>query len=264
MSIEYIHAFNEICEYIASRKKIKIDNDIIETAMNLGGYSRDVQSKRYCVYLCSCFTRISESINHTIVNRFLLLSSENEMLIRNEISYQFRFFFKEFDENFIRKNFFKIVENYLNENENMCVFLTFESVLINFSKFADLNFLTNLNKILSSIFLSSIPDYYELQVKIIFCILEFRKEASGNKEFVNFVKTFLKEIFLKKSGKTIISKDFITKFESIAEFLENQDEVALLQEVYNYIINYPYEGESLNHKNVKQILYENIINVNEN
>jgi len=262
--LDYIHAFNQICEYITSRKKIKIDIEIIETALNLGGYSRDVQSKRYCVYLCSCFIRINESINHTIVNRFLLLSSENEMLIRNEISYQFRFFFKEFDENFIRKNFLKIVENYLNENENMCVFLTFESILINFSKFADPNFLTILNKILSSIFLSNIPESFDLQVKIIFCILEYRKEVIGNKEFVNFIRTFLKEIFLKKDGKNVISKEFIKKFDSLAEFLENHDEIALLHEVYNYIFNHPFEGESLNHRNIKQILYENITNVKAN
>ena len=152
LSKEFIFALNEICNFLSSHKKIKVDNDIIDLVLNLGGYGKNVVSKRYCVYFCSCIIRINEPVHSGIVNRFMLLSSENESIIRNEISFHLRYFCFELDQAYIRKNIYKIVDSYLNDEDINCRFLTYETVIINLEKFTENSlFQCILNKVKNSL-----------------------------------------------------------------------------------------------------------------
>ena len=97
--------------------KFKIDADTIDYAINLGGFGKTSIDKRYSVYFCSCIFQVIYSINvkmndqfnNSIINRIIMLTSEPDRMIRNEISYQLKYFIKGLDENYLKKNMFKIV-----------------------------------------------------------------------------------------------------------------------------------------------------------
>ena len=55
---EFVHSLNEIVAFFSSNKKIKIDSDIIELTINMGGFGKTQKSKKYCVYFCSCLIQV--------------------------------------------------------------------------------------------------------------------------------------------------------------------------------------------------------------
>ena len=163
----------------------------------MGGYGKNVVSKRYCVYFCSCIIRINEPVHSGIVNRFMLLSSENESIIRNEISFHLRYFCFELDQAYIRKNIYKIVDSYLNDEDINCRFLTYETVIINLEKFTENSlFQCILNKVKNSLE-NKIVENYKHQLNLIIVIIEkCMNELSFGKNFIQLVKNFFKVIVI--------------------------------------------------------------------
>ena len=117
----YVQALNQIVSFFTIHGKIKIDNDIIDFTINLGNFGKSAISRRFSVYFCSCilqvniiFTQINDSLNNDVINRFMILSSDAERVIRLEISYHMMFLCRELEDSYIRKYVLKIVKYYNN------------------------------------------------------------------------------------------------------------------------------------------------------
>ena len=123
----------------------------------------------------------------------MLLSSENEIIIRREIAFQLRYFCKELDENYIKKNIFRIVDNYFNDEDLIIKFLVFESVILNLGKFNEDIFIQNIIDKIHLVFESKTSENFEFQVKIMNSIFdECFKEKNYGKHFLNLSKFFFK------------------------------------------------------------------------
>lgn len=139
---------------------------------------------------------ISEQYNTELFNRFMILSSDSDKIIRMEVAYNFRFICKELDEVFIKRNLLKTIDGYLNDEDPSIKSEVFTSIIWNFNKFQDdKNFINNfIQKI--NLFFDEISDY-EILVKIFKSIVgeffdKLSKYNNSNKNFYNLVKTFLK------------------------------------------------------------------------
>jgi hypothetical protein len=126
----------------------------------------------------------------------MILSSDSDKIIRIEVAYNLRFLCKELDENFIKKNLIKTIDNYLNDEDPRIKSEVFIAIICNFNKFQnDKNFLYNfIQKI--NLFFDDNNDY-DILTKIFKSIVEeyfdkLSNYAKQNKIFYNLVKTFLK------------------------------------------------------------------------
>ncbi len=151
----------------------------------------------------------------------MILSSDSERLIRIETAFNLRFICKELEENFIKRNLLKTIENYLSEEEPSIKTEVFNSVICNFKKFffddSNLNFLTLLlNKIMQ--FMENSNNYYMVYKIYMIIVNEYfdglrdynnfsaNSHTSGsvydnvssannsNKSFLNIIKTFFRVI----------------------------------------------------------------------
>lgn len=103
-------ALNEITDfYQKHNEKVKVDQRIVDTAINLGMYGKTPVQRRFCVYFCSCATILSNVLINDIRNRFMMLASDTERVVRLELSFHIRYFIKEAEETYIKKNLLKIV-----------------------------------------------------------------------------------------------------------------------------------------------------------
>ena len=57
---------------------------------------------------------MNNTINNDLRNRFMVLASDTERIVRLELSYHIRFLIGDSDENYIKKNLLKIVYFHLN------------------------------------------------------------------------------------------------------------------------------------------------------
>ena len=126
----------------------------------------------------------------------MILSSDSDKIIRIEVAYNLRFLCKELDENFIKKNLIKTIDNYLNDEDPRIKSEVFIAIICNFNKFQnDKNFIYNfIQKI--NLFFDDNNDY-DILTKIFKSIVEeyfdkLSNYAKQNKIFYNLVKTFLK------------------------------------------------------------------------
>ena len=103
---------NEIVTFYYVNEKIKIDNKTVEIATNLGMYGKTLTQRRYSVYFCSCILQINNVVNNDLRNRFIVLGSDTDRIVRLELSFHIRFFIRELDIIYIRKNLLKIVYLY--------------------------------------------------------------------------------------------------------------------------------------------------------
>jgi len=116
----------------------------------------------------------------------MILSSDSDRLIRIETAFNLRFICKELEENFIKRNLLKTIENYLSEDEAIIKTEVFNSVICNFKKFfyddSNLQFLSLLlNKITH--FMEN-SNNYNMVYKIYMIIVN--EYFDGFKEFNNF------------------------------------------------------------------------------
>ena len=58
VSIEYLKTFNIIIKFFTYYKKIKLENDVVDYACNLGTFGKSITSRRYCVFFCSCLIQV--------------------------------------------------------------------------------------------------------------------------------------------------------------------------------------------------------------
>ena len=126
----------------------------------------------------------------------MILSSDSDKIIRIEVAYNLRFLCKELDENFIKKNLIKTIDNYLNDEDPRIKSEVFIAIICNFNKLQnDKNFIYNFIQkinlffddnndcdILTKIFKSIVEEYFD----------KLSNYAKQNKIFYNLVKTFLK------------------------------------------------------------------------
>ena len=126
----------------------------------------------------------------------MILSSDSDKIIRTEIAYNIRFICKELDDNFIKKNLFKTIESYLNDEDPKIKSEVFTAIICNFNKFQDdKNFINNFIQKINLFFDDN--SEYEILVKIFRSIVgeyfdKLTKYNNKNKNFYNLVKTFLK------------------------------------------------------------------------
>jgi hypothetical protein len=60
ISESYLLAFSSIIHFMTKNNfKIKVENDLIEYANNLGSFGKPFISRRFSVYFCSCLTQVS-------------------------------------------------------------------------------------------------------------------------------------------------------------------------------------------------------------
>jgi hypothetical protein len=55
---EYLITLNTIVKFYSWYRKIKIENDAIEYACNLGSFGKTLTSRRFSVYFCSCLIQV--------------------------------------------------------------------------------------------------------------------------------------------------------------------------------------------------------------
>jgi hypothetical protein len=108
---EYLRNFNEIIEFINSKRRIKIEQSVVEMALNLGIFGKSLICRRYSVYFCSSLLRINknENQNEELNKRLYILSSDSDRIIRQEMAYHMRFILKEMEEANIIRHYQKTV-----------------------------------------------------------------------------------------------------------------------------------------------------------
>jgi len=153
----------------------------------------------------------------------MILSSDSDRVIRIETAFNLRFICKELEENFIKRNLHKTIENYLSEEDPIIKTEVFNSVICNFKKFffedSNLNFLTLLlNKITQ--FMENSNSYnmvYKIYTNIVNEYFDGFREYNNfsannysngkgvsnvssannsNKSFLNIIKIFLRVFFM--------------------------------------------------------------------
>jgi hypothetical protein len=138
----------------------------------------------------------------------MILSSDCERIIKLEVAYNLRFIIREFlDDKYIKHNFIRLFESYLNEDDLFLKTETFISIFLNLKKINDDNYLSSV--------IGKISNLYE-------------SGSFNNADFSHFIKVFDflveeyskvgKEIYLKQVYAVIkffikVRKYFIIIFE---------------------------------------------------
>ena len=109
ISINYLESFETLTQFFVNFKKINIEKEILENAIQLGSYGKNSQSRRYSVYFCTCLIRICTNPISDLFSRLMILSSDIDRNVRSEFAYQVKFIRRDIDETAVRKNIYKIV-----------------------------------------------------------------------------------------------------------------------------------------------------------
>lgn len=109
VSEEYIIAFTVIVTFYSTYKKVKVDQDIIDNINQMGSFGRSPPYKRFSVFFCSGLMQMMSNPVTELLNRLMILSSDTEKTIRQELAYHIKFFYKHLDESVVRKSIFKVV-----------------------------------------------------------------------------------------------------------------------------------------------------------
>jgi len=117
----------------------------------------------------------------------MILSSDCERIIKLEVAYNIRFIIREFlDDKYIKHNFIRLFESYLNEEDLFLKSETFISIFLNLTKISDENYVSSVIGKIGNLF-----------------------EAGGfnNADFVNLIKLFdCLVVEYSRIGKDIYSK----------------------------------------------------------
>lgn len=212
------------------------------------------------------------------MKRFLILTGDSELAIRLEVAYQLRHILKEIDEGLIQKKFYKILENYINDDDMVVKSETIISILLNIDKF-----ITDLDQEFIEEFVKTIHYLFEVDyltserfkfVKKVFdCLVKKIYDNSiTSKDFHNLVKIYLKKYFLNYdnySNNSLLSlssgnsqiiysyNNIIENFHLIATNLKNFGENNLFTDLFTYLVKQVTESTNEEKSHI-EIFYEHL------
>lgn len=179
-----------------------------------------------------------------------MLTSDSEKAIRMEISYHIRFIVKEFDELIVKKNFSKIFDNYLNDNDIIVKTEFIISALFNINKLSDADLLNPVINKIQNLFegdyFFSITETFPSIVKVFRVIIEqISKFFIFQKNFINCIKYYIKRFFIvyeKDKDNTFFNQQnypydyLIEDFNNISKILKSNNENNFCIDFFNYLI----------------------------
>ena len=138
-------------------------------------------------------------MNKELINRFLILSSDSEVAVKIEASFQLQYLIPKMDKGIITKNIFKLIDIYFLENDSRlkCSLMMTYIKNINIIKdVADKFFITNLvGKQIKLQKEEENKTNFAIYKDLIDCLLmECTKDISNSKIFIDFFKIYIKVI----------------------------------------------------------------------
>jgi hypothetical protein len=132
-----------------------------------------------------------------LFSRFMMLSSDCERVIKLEVAYNLKFIIREnFDDKFIKQNFIKLIESYINEDDLFLKTETFFSLIKILKRINDDSFINlNAQKILTILDTNNTFADLGFLIKIfefVVCEYEHITKHGIMKNFYNIVKIFIK------------------------------------------------------------------------
>jgi hypothetical protein len=258
VSDEFILSFNEIVDFYSasnnSHKKIKIEADIIENINTMGSFGKSIKNRRYSAYFCFGIMRITDSFNTDLFNRIIMLSSDSERTIRQEIAHHIKFICNALKESYVKNSIFPLLENYSNDLDYIVKCESIHSFLTIYNDYPDEDFLFNINKIIYGLFENKTKeltiDTQQFLIKILRVLLTVDWNLVNNRRpFLNTIKMFLNNFVLagnfnKFSGENFIKIEYLIQDFELITIILGKDNESVSIELLSLIIHEIFDDDN--------------------
>ncbi len=196
----------------------------------------------------------------------MILSSDTDKIVRQEIAYHMKFLCRELDESYLRKNVLKVIDNYLNDADFIIRSSIICSILSNIPyKINEDHIISNcVNKMQYLFETESLNiEIKRTQMTVFSCLIrEISRYGTLEKYFNTLIKIFLIKHFLSKE----FTHDYNLPFEFLIEELPfvinyyNTDEIGTVNEILVLVTNYVFEhcAKQSREDHVAQILFKDL------
>jgi len=243
----YINVLIQITKFY-SDYRFKIDTSLIDYVVSLGYFGKDAKSRRYCIYFSSCLIQMSNIMTTELINRIMMLSSDNDKSVRYELSYHMKFICQNLNDEFIIKYMIKFFESYLDEDDLIIKVEIISALLFIYDKVE--NYLTfDINKQICDLFSNNENDKHIVNIlkTLVQTLVSIRKP-----EMSNCIVLFLRKFIYNSS--LLNNYDFLfDNINYVIQCFQSSEDINLFLMFINILIE-----ESDNDTNIRDLVFGNI------